>query len=308
MLDTDWDDLPPGEQQDLIQEDRETFRQVRLRSFRATPESVPPFVESTLRWEVTGPSDGVFFIKLDGDPVERAGSRAVQAFGTKTYRLVAFGHVLTKELGQATVSLDSRDCQEGPVSASAVEIRLEQAAAAQFNRGRLSLRNGAHAELSSEGLSISIPAKVDIRGWFDADLDLDLSFHLFAGHTTNQSLVQARVRDVDVDVSFDLAEHLASLGCSSAVQGALEKLIESVVRDIIGPNLEAQVAQGLQAAANGWLDTWQEADDQGRVYRLFDVETSSNTVLFIGCPIGDSTPGIRPRPLIPHFEGAALRQ
>jgi hypothetical protein len=308
MLDEDWDDLPPGEQNDLKEEDRRVLREVRLRRFSATPESVPPFVEAILRWQVTGPSEGVFTITLDGGPVDLVGSRAVRAFGTKTYRLTAWGHVLTKELGQVTVSLNNQECEEGPVPASAVTNRFETLAAAQFSRGQFSMRDGARSEMDSEGVSINIPAKVDIRGWFDADLDLDLAFQLFVGHTTNESRVQARLRTVDIDISFNFAEHLASLGCSSAMQGALEKLFESVVRSIVGPGLETQIAQGLQSAADGWLATWQDADDQGRPYRLLALETNSTTLLFIGCPIGDSAPPLRPRRLIPQFEDALLRQ
>jgi hypothetical protein len=301
-IDKNWEDLPPQGQKELLEKDRQLLKEVRLRSFEARPNSLEPFGEAELSWNVSGPGGPPLAIKLGDSPVGLQDTRTVGPLRSTSYSLVAQGFILTKSLGQVLLTVDTEECRTGPIAASLITGRLEDAARQQFSRGRLSIRNGTSpkAIMDAQGISIHVPARIDVPNWFNADLDVDLAFSLFVRHRDDNSRVAARLTDVGVDVSFALHEHVLSLGCSAAVSSALEKLMESTMRDIMAPTLQAQVGAGLREAADGFLAFWTAEDENERPFRLYDLETDPSELRFIGCPIGDRALTVRPG--APHFE------
>lgn len=100
-----------------------TLGDVKLLSFTANPNPVPPFGTSQLSWQVTGPKAG-FDVLLDGAFVQRDGTATVTPNGTTSYALSAVGFDGGRvALGSITVTTDLSTCEIASISNPVGTIR-----------------------------------------------------------------------------------------------------------------------------------------------------------------------------------------
>jgi hypothetical protein len=91
------------------------LQQVKVPQFTASPSTIGPFEYSVISWMATGPSLG-WNLTLNGEFVDRAGSRVVQPVESSYYSLSAVAGQVTRPLGKifVTVNLDACDIIVGP--------------------------------------------------------------------------------------------------------------------------------------------------------------------------------------------------
>jgi hypothetical protein len=263
---------------------------VKLHSFTATPPSIGPFHTSTLAWNVTvPPSDdplidiGVF---LDDTGVNPIGSTTVSPTFTKTYRLTAAGEVASKVLGQTQVTVDFGGCQTqddlgAAVVGQVVKTQIEKMFAGS---GEIKLKQGgATVTLDNFKVTIAIPLEIEVPDWFNADMDILLTF-LFARPTPTLDMrVVATLDNVSVDVSWSLLSHLLTLGCTAVVSAALEKQAEVFLRNLMGPTMAQQLADAIQGEVDRRLGIL-NGPHPPHPFRLHSMAVSANGINFRFCP------------------------
>ena len=280
----DWDDLPPQAKEKIKEQDREMLKEVKLVSFDVDPTTIERFEEAKLSWEVQGPNSQ-FTLKVNDKLVTPKGSMTVKPFSTISYKLTAFGIILSKQLGQRVLTVDDSQCRTTEFPASLVTGLVAEEVRDRFSgNDQIKLkRDSPTVTMDQNGLHIKIASTIDVNNWFDADMDIDMDFRIFA--QISEGKARVNLSKTDVDVSWSLLEHAASLFCTSAVQGAMQKLMEVCIQDLLGPYLESDFANQLQGRIDGILDTWQGADSEKREYQLFSITTSPSQLTVVGCPL-----------------------
>jgi hypothetical protein len=280
----DWNDIPPGGKNKLKEHDQEILKQVNLVSFSVDPASIERFKEAVVHWDVEGPKSQ-YSLTLNGTPVNPSGSKTVKPYNTASYKLTAHGVVLSKQLGQRVLTVDDSQCHTLEFSASMVKGKIEDAVKQRFaGNNQIKLHSGSpSASMDQNGIHVKIASTINIPHWFDADMDIDMDFQVFAQISEGRARV-ILAKD-NVDVSWSLLEHAASLGCTGVVQGALEKLMKVCINDLLKPYLENDFANELQEPINEILNLWQAADPEKRRFKLFSITTSETQMTIVGCPL-----------------------
>jgi hypothetical protein len=286
----------PGDQDpaDTAQakKEREALKKVKFHSFTATPPSIGPFHTSTLQWNVTVPpsndpviSIGVF---LDDTEVSPTGSTTVSPTFTKTYRLTAAGEFASRLLGQTQVTVDFGACQTQELAAGVLSQIVKTQIETMFAGSReMKLKQGgATVTLDNFKLAIAIPLEIEVPDWFNADMDVLLTFSLFAKPKPKPALdmeVVSILDDVSVDVSWSLLSHLFSLGCTAVVQAALQKQAEVFLRDLMGATMAQQLADAIQLDVDTRLGVL-NAPHPPHPFRLHSMAVSANGISYRFCP------------------------
>jgi uncharacterized metal-binding protein YceD (DUF177 family) len=264
-------DLPPALHAELIKEARKILEQIELNAFFIAPETVAPFGQAVVGWDVSGPA-GEFTLTLNSDDVPLIGTRAVQPLATMTFRLQAQAYVLTRTLGQLTVMLDE--------SLSEV-FRFQQSAATDLMRDELQILlesndtlklrgKGGNATIDTvDGLTFHTELEVKVQDWFNADFDLDLRYMVFLDYTSAERNVRVLQREPSIDVRFHPLEHIASLGCSAAIQSAFEKVLRPLLKETVGNQVRAIIRRHLEEATDRFAELLTAVDGGTRTWRRF---------------------------------------
>jgi hypothetical protein len=276
---------------DQRNKENEALKKVKFHSFTATPPSIGPFHTSTLEWNVTVPPPGdppiVIGVFLDGTGVSPTGSTTVSPTFTKTFHLTAGGEFASKALGQTQVTVDFGGCQTQDDLGAAevgqvVKTQIEKMFA---GIGEMKLKQGgATVTLDNFKVTIAIPLEVEVPDWFNADMDVLLTFSLFARPSPTLDMrVVATLDNVSVDVSSSLLSNLLSLGCAAVVSAAIQKQAEVFVRNLMGPTTAKQLADAVQGEVDRRLGILNGAHPP-HPFRLHSMAVSANGISFRFCP------------------------
>jgi hypothetical protein len=275
----------PGDPIDPIEakKEREALKKVKLRSFTATPPSIEALAASTLQWSVTGipPDDltvnlGVF---LEDEEVAPTGSKTVSPGFTRTFHLNAKGSVANKSLGTTQVKVNFGACLDDELVPSLVTRKVKETIDAQVAGSRkVKPRGGSTVQLADFSVNVSIPLEIEVRGWFNADMDVSLRFSLFA----SSERVRSELTNASVDVSWTFLEHLAGLGITGIVQSAMQKLAEALF-DLMGSLLADQLAGFIQEHVDTKLADL-NAGNPPHPFHLHSMHVSELGLTFRFCP------------------------
>lgn len=279
----DWEDLPKGARGKLIERDREILKQVKLISFTADPATIQPFEESRLSWEVEGPKQE-FTLKLNSLPVTLKGSKMVKRLSTTSYKLTAYGVILSKQLDQLVLKIDDSQCKTAEYPATLIIGNVTEAIRERFHdNDQIRLKNDSpKVTMDQDGIHVGINSTINVPDWFDADMDIGMDFRLVAELNGDVSVF---LSNTNVDVSWSLLEHLASLGCTGVVQSALERLMKTCIDDLLKPYLESDFAKQLQGHVDDMMNVWKSEDPEHRRFQLYKISTDPNQMTIVGCPL-----------------------
>ena len=143
---------------------------------------------------------------------------------------------------------------------------------------------GSTVTLDTFKVAIAIPLEINVPDWFDADMDVDLSFNLF-GRPTSVGDVRAfaSIDNVSVDVSWSLLSHVLSLGCTGVVQAALQKQAEVFLHNFMGATIAQQLAAAVQADVSKRLAAL-NASHPPHPFRLQSMAVSGLGISYRFCP------------------------
>lgn len=285
-------DLPrrdPLEQFDMDEARKEAkiLSKLRLKSFTATPKTIRPFEESTLKWDVFVPPD----VEAEADfspafsvageaALDRTGMKIVSPLGTASFVLKAHGERSSRVLGSALVVVNADSCQQFEIRTLQLKPQAE-ALRERFLTGSLSARGEVKLATITGGLAVTVPLKIDIPNFFDADANVVLKLDLSA--RAGRGVI--KLLDVDVDIIFHLAEHILSLGSATAAQALLQPLAADLIKAFLGAQLEGDISQDINAVIAEALKFWQNADPNKRKFKLFALTTTNVGVTITGCPL-----------------------
>ena len=303
--------LSPDDQEQAQQaaEERKLLNKLRLRSFTATPSSLEPFQTTTLAWNVDVPAsvanelDVTFTIGQK--PVSNPGTLPTAVLATGGFDLVAHSPNTSRRLGTAVVTVNLGELQEGLLPRSSIEVIARQMQG-QMEGGSTSARKDLEIEmLPSDGIRLKLFLRTEVENFFDANIDATLDFKLsVVPKAGGRRVVAAKLVKVDDDISFDIIDHILSIGTATAAQAILQPMLAELIQGFVGPRIEGILATGLQTAIDEFFKLWKNADSAKREFRLFAVETSANGVVFFGNPV---TPQVPP-PLPPVIARTRARR
>ena len=290
--------MPPPDRDDQIdfdetQEERRLLRQVRLRSFTATPDTVQPFEVSTLAWDVFVPAEVASQlapqITLGNVAVTASGSRQVTPLISGAFQLEVRASRTRHVLGTRVVQVEATECEEGSLPRASIAARAQDALKTLFIGGSLTSRGDiAVAMRPPDAVAARVPLHADIPNFFNADIDVDLTIAVsVATQPGGRRVVGASLRAVTVAVIFHPLEHIASLGSAAAAQAMMEPFAADLIKTFLGRQIEIAVATPLQEFVNFLLEGWKANDPQKRTYRLFSIvaEQSPDGLIVVGCPV-----------------------
>jgi len=292
--------LDPDDQEQAQQaaDERKLLNKLRLRSFTATPGTVEPFQQATLAWNVDVPASVTNEIDvtftIGNKPVSNPGVLPVSALVTGGFQLVAHSANTSRIMGTAIVSVNLGDLQEGSLSLASIITSARQVQD-QLHAGNVSVRKDVDVEmLASDGMRLKVYLRAEVEDYFDANIDATLDFKLSVVNTTGGGrAVAARLVSVGDDISFDIIDHILSLGTATAAQAILQPFLAELIKGFVGPRIEQILATGLQTGIDIFLKLWKNADPKNRTFRLYSVETTANALVFFGNPV---TPPVPPPP------------
>lgn len=290
LVAADWDRLP---------DDNGILDEFELVSFTVTPQTIRPYESASLSWEITGPTNKVELALLGPaiwtDPdlltrtqIEAIGTQTVSPLTTTNYYLKAKRGAATKILGVVSLEVDLEEVEVGGIPGSLIEEGVKSYLDGSFTRNSsVSLRNnGATALLEEGGLSASIPLKIEVPSWFNADLNIDLDFSIFtrrSGLYTNRLVTE--LETVDVDVSWHWAEHILSLGVTGISQAVLDVALKEFIEGIIGEFLADNLTNALYLFPFfGVEEMLRRMGGQGRPFLLHSINVVSLGIDIMGCP------------------------
>lgn len=295
--------MPPPDRDDQIdfdetQEERRLLRQVRLRSFTATPATVQPFEVATLAWDAFVPAAVASQLSplftLGGVAVTASGTRQVTPLISGAFPLEVRATRTRHVLGTRVVQVETTDCEEGSLPRASIAFRAQEALKNLFVGGSLSSRGDIAVGMRPpDAVSAGVPLRVDIPNFFDADVDVDLTIAVgVATRPGGQRVVEASLRAVSVDVIFHPLEHIASLGSAAAAQAMIQPFAADLIKTFLGRQIGIAVAAPLQEFVTFLLEGWKASDPQKRTYRLFSIaaEQSPDGLVVVGCPVPPAPP------------------
>lgn len=278
----------PAEQLDMEEATKEAklLNKLRVKSFTASPKAIPPFAQSTLTWDVFVPADvaaqlGGLRFKVAGAEVDRAGSKLVSPLTTSAFLLEAQGALARKQLGSVVVTVNTGGCQQLELRTlqlkpHAEKLRQRFIGGVIKERGEISVKTGV------VGVAVTVPLKIAIENFFDADAEVELTLAL----SVNAGRIVVTLVDVDVNIIFHVLEHILSLGAATAAQSLIQPIAADLIRTFLGAQLTGDLSQEINTFVEPLLKIWQNADDpQKRRFRLYSITTTSVGVTITGCPL-----------------------
>jgi hypothetical protein len=287
--------MPPPDHSDdpdfeEAKEQRRLLNQLRLKSFTVTPPTIHPFEQATLKWDVGVPEAVASALEvtfaLGNTLVPATGSRTVSPLGTGAFVLEARAPLTKRIMGSRVVNVDQTGLQERQVSAKQIQDNA-QGVKDLFRAGSLSSRGDISVSMRpSDAMLVEVPLSASIPNFFDADIDVDLTIAFTAVSQSNgQRVVSVKLRSVDVDVIFTLAEHILSAGTATAAQALIQPLAADLIKGFLGPQLEAQVRAQLQAVVNIMLSGMSATDPAHRPFKLFAIEAQPLDLVITGAAV-----------------------
>lgn len=293
--------LSPDDEEQAQQaaDERKLLGKLRLRSFTASPSSLQPFQTTTLAWSVDVPAsvanelDVTFTI--GEKPVSNPGTLPIAVLATGGFDLIAHSPNSSRRLGTAVVTVNLGELHEGSLARSSIEVVARQAQG-QMEGGSTSARKDLEIEmLPSDGIRLKLFLRTEVENFFDANIDATLDFKLsVATKAGGRRAMVASLVNVDDDISFDIIDHILSIGTATAAQAILQPMLAELIQGFVGPRIEALLAAGLQTGVDEIFKLWKNADRAKRDFRLFAVETSANGVVFFGNPVTPQAPPLPP--------------
>lgn len=270
------------------QDEREELRKLRLISMTATPATLTPFQEAVIQWRIQVPSsvnpDLRIDFMLDNEIVPEDGSRTVSPRFSHRYILKAKTTFAERELGRQTITVDSGGCD---VYESVVPVNVGPMLADRLSgSSQISIRDGGIAvTFGNFSMTIAVPLEIEIPNWFNANMDVNMRFSISAGPRQNSRFgnVNCVLRDVSVDVSWRLLSHIFTLGCTGAIQAALEIQAKAFL-EMLGGQLSSQLAETVEDEHDRRIDFLTDNDPQGRDYRFHSLQVDSAGIRFVSCP------------------------
>jgi hypothetical protein len=254
---------------------KEILKEVKLISFQASPETIEPFEEVQLSWEVKGP-ENKFSVRLNNATVAPTGSATVNPVSTTQYELRALALLASKSLGRVTVVVNRDNCFQGAIGQGQIQSEVQNQLTSLIQPGaEIEVREPASVQVDAGRIDIDLPLKIDIKNFFDADLDMRLKFSI---GLTPARRVRARLTDVDADAKFHILEHILSLGSASAIQAIVQEVARAFVKSFLGPQLERNLATSLQDAIATLCELAGRTDD-----RILSISASNGQVEFECC-------------------------
>jgi hypothetical protein len=204
-----------------------------------------------------------------------------------TFKLEAKAYVLRKTLGSVTVDLNDSECQTQAIDEGSVTTFLREAVQIMV-RGNTALKirgEGGHATITvTGGLTLHVTLEIDVPNWFNADADIDFHYRVFLDYTSAARNVRVTPSGVGLDVSWHFLEHVLSLGCTGAVQGALEHVMQPLLKETFGTQVGTLVRLSLQQGTETFIELLNAVDDNNRTWRRFSARTSDGEIVFTFCP------------------------
>lgn len=275
----------PGDQVDMEEAGKEAtiLAKIRVTSFTANPKTIAPFEDSTLTWKLFVPAEaesisGLRFT-LGGTAVDRTGSKQVAPLQTGAFQLKVHGELTSRILGDVIVTVNAGSCQQLELRSQQLRPQAEKLRD-RFLAGSLTARGPVDVESSKDGIRVIVPLNIIIENFFDAEANVVLTLALSA--RAGRAVIN--LTDVDVDVTFSLAEHILSLGSATFLQSAVEPLAEDLILAFLGAQLQGDLSGEINIFVNGLLQLWQGADPKKRKFKLYSITTTSSGVIFMGCP------------------------
>lgn len=309
----DLEEFPPW---DFFAEDREILDEIELESFQAVPSAIRPYEETTLSWQLAGPTEKADFylvgeaiqvdwdneVVLDRVPVSHQGTRAAYPLTTTPFELIAERGHAVKRLGLATVTVDTSEQVSELLLGSQFEDLLVNDIERHFaHNPQMGLRSGSHvvADFVEPGLDISLPLTINIPNFFNADADITFAFRGIISSRGGRyhNVLAVTHPDVDCNIYWEWYEQAltAFIGhvtgatggaCLTIVEVALEAVVESLIPNMMGDIIADGVADLLNGfPIFGLLARLRAMAGNGeRPYLLHSLETQENGIRFYGVP------------------------
>lgn len=205
--------------------------------FTATPSTVKPGVESTLKWKVTVTGQCGVSLALNGSPVSKTGTRTVTPTTTTTYRLVGKMNTVERTLGTVTVAVDKSQCLIQSVDEATVRQMLQSQIEANLAGSPIRQRSPASIEIDRAGIAVKLRLKVTVPGFFDPDLNIDM----LIGVNAAGSNVVISFRSYSNDLDWPWWVTGITAGITKLIEEVIESQIEQKVKPLILQKLKEQI-------------------------------------------------------------------
>src|SRR5687768_7682539 len=161
--------MPPPVDPKLVKEERAALNKVLVKSFGASPRSVPTFGSTTVSWSATVPGGAVDIeLTLNDASVPLTGSKSFSLVQARTFKLMAKTEHAGRQLRSITVTVDSSACQTKVLEAFVVTQVLKRELNERFGgSGKVKLKEPPEVVLSDGTISMAIRSTINVPDWFD---------------------------------------------------------------------------------------------------------------------------------------------
>ncbi|MFZ0662962.1 MAG: hypothetical protein WAM66_09745 [Acidobacteriaceae bacterium] len=280
----------------LQQAETAALKKVVFHSFEVSPQQVPVGGGSvTVSWDVTIPTvQEVKFaiaLSLNGQPVAATGTKVISVQQQMAITLTAAitdapGASIT--LAQRIVEIDTSNCKSETLPPTIVTTPLFTAFSKAFSsNNQFSLTPSGVIVTPGNGIvTITVPAKIDVNDWFDANMTVTVQIAISGG---TQLSVTAPV--VNCDVSWGLGSNLLSAGCTDFVGSGMTRISTVFLNMIVNNEVLPPIRDGINSLITSFLTSL----DQGQInptgfafnptgYALHSITFNEDGLTFMACP------------------------
>ena len=264
-------------------EGSEILEHVQLKSFQVSPQTIEPFEEAQLSWEVTGDNPPLFGVLVNGVKVANMGAATVNHIFTTEYKIVADVWPLKNQLGQITLVVNHDHCFVGTIPHDAVWLSVFNDLVNRFERvEEITLpephRHSLVVTINHEGLGIKVFLQI-ITYFFTAHINLTFKFSVKL-----EASGEVRTPLIDVIVETDelgFVSNVLSAGLANAGVAIVREVIRACAKAMLGPQLENNLASGLQKEIKARSEAVGHGDDH--LLRVTTIESEIGGHILFEC-------------------------
>jgi hypothetical protein len=228
----------------------------RLELFQSSATAYRPFDELAVEWRISPvggnvPPDYRFLLvanyrTLDND-LALSGAGRVQMFGETSLAIrgAPRGTSFWQTLGESIpLSVDTSECTVLEASRALIDgMVTDEVSSLTGETASIVLRGDVSVTWGSEFVSYSLPFRIDIPSFFNANLDIELRVYFRVFHEGDESELDITIEHTS-NVVFSNVEHIGSFGHAATVEATAEALIPLLL-DCVCRSAEAQAIRSI---------------------------------------------------------------
>ena len=256
--------MPPT--QEMIDKAIECLEKTVVNVFTATPTTLRPGGESTLKWKVTVPDGCGIMLFLNNSRISATGTRNVEPGSSTTYRLIGRMTTVESTLAKVTVNVDTSQCLVQSVDEETVRQLLRRTIEAELAGSPLSQRARTSVEINRNGIAVNLRLRVAVPNFFDPNLNVNM---VIAVRAVNHNVVVS-YRSYSNDLDWPWWISGITLGISKFIEEVIESRIEQKIKPLILQKLKEEIDSFLRVIPS--------------THRLHSIKTEADEIRGLVCP------------------------